>query len=94
MTQRNDPIPVTLQDIESALDGGRLWVAMANGNWWKARRNGATKLWKTRPADFQIPIKAGLRATGRISETDAATSFPSCYLISAIDPNGARKGGK
>lgn len=25
------------------------------------RRNGATKLWKTRPDDFRVPIKYGMR---------------------------------
>ena len=25
------------------------------------RRNGATKLWKTRPTEFRIPVKRGLR---------------------------------
>lgn len=87
----SDAIQVTRADIETALDRGNLWVRMNNGNFWKARRNGATKLWKTRPADFQIPIKAGLRVTGRITETDALTEFPRSYLISSIDPNGARR---
>ena len=27
----------------------------------RVRRNGKTKLWKTRPSDFKIPVKYGLR---------------------------------
>ena len=27
----------------------------------RARRNGKTKTWKTRPNDFRIPVKYGLR---------------------------------
>ena len=35
------------------------------------RRNGATKLWKTRPSKFQIPIKRGLRYYAYITESNA-----------------------
>lgn len=35
------------------------------------RRNGATQLWKTRPADFRVPVKYGLYAYGQIWHTDA-----------------------
>jgi hypothetical protein len=35
------------------------------------RRNGATQTWKTRPDDFRIPVKYGLRSYGQIRETDA-----------------------
>jgi hypothetical protein len=33
----------------------------SNGTCQQFRRNGQTKLWKTRPNEFQIPIKRGLR---------------------------------
>lgn len=56
----------TLSDIERALDEGRLWWTAKRGNPWVVRRNGATKLWKTRPGEFRIPIKAGLRTTGAV----------------------------
>lgn len=59
---------MTRFDIESALDTGNLWARMGNGNLWRLRRNGQTKLWKTRPDEFRIPVKAGLRATGAITE--------------------------
>lgn len=35
------------------------------------RRNGRTKLWKTRPDDFEVPIKHGLRNYGYIDEDNA-----------------------
>ena len=57
-----------LHEIETALSNGVLWARMGNGNLWRVRRNGKTQLWKTRPDDFRIPIKAGLRATGSITE--------------------------
>lgn len=31
------------------------------------RRNGATQLWKTRPEDFRVPVKWGMRSYGDIT---------------------------
>jgi hypothetical protein len=36
------------------------------------RRNGATQTWKTRPGEFRIPVKYGLRGYGQIYHTDAS----------------------
>lgn len=36
------------------------------------RRNGSTKTWKTRPDDFQVPIKYGLRGYAYITEGSAS----------------------
>jgi hypothetical protein len=36
------------------------------------RRNGATKTWVTRPAEFRIPVKYGLYGHGYITETNAS----------------------
>lgn len=36
------------------------------------RRNGATQTWKTRPDDFRVPVKYGLRQYGQIRQADAA----------------------
>ena len=36
------------------------------------RRNGATKVWKTRPADFRMPVKHGLKDYGYIDNDNAA----------------------
>jgi hypothetical protein len=38
----------------------------------RARRNGATKTWKTRPTEFSIPIKHGLYTYGYITQDNAA----------------------
>lgn len=37
----------------------------------RARRNGETKTWKTRPAEFKIPIKHGMYDYGYITEQEA-----------------------
>lgn len=66
---------MTLQEIEQALDQGRVWARMAHGVLWQARRNGRTKTWKTRPHAFRIPIKAGFRATGYIDHENWSSDF-------------------
>ena len=35
------------------------------------RRNGMTKTWKTRPGEFRIPIKHGLRAYSYLTHDNA-----------------------
>lgn len=35
------------------------------------RRNGATKTWKTRPGEFRLPIKFGLRSYDAVTDRDA-----------------------
>ena len=46
------------------------------------RRNGKTKLWKTRPTEYQVPIKHGLRAYAYItpSEADQVHTSEDCPL--------------
>ena len=63
----------TRQDIETALAAGNLFVVMTNGARWKARRNGVTALWKRDPDRFSIPVKAGLRACGRVDQDSVVT---------------------
>lgn len=58
---------MTRHEIETALDAGRLYAHMRNGNQWKLRRNGRTQTWKTRPGHFRIPVKAGLKSYGEIT---------------------------
>jgi hypothetical protein len=58
----------TRAQLEEALDSGRLWCLMRDGRWWKCRRNGRTQLWKTRPDEFRIPFKAGLKVYGGLTE--------------------------
>jgi len=60
---------LSLLKIEEALDSGLIEVEVRvhPSRWWTAKRNGQTKTWVTRPADFRIPIKAGLKAYGYIT---------------------------
>jgi len=59
---------MTRKEADDALDGHRLYAVMSNGRHWLARRNGATKVWKTRPSEYRIPVKAGLRSYGYITD--------------------------
>jgi hypothetical protein len=65
---------MTLYELETALDSGRLFVCVnrAKDQWWKARRNGKTQRWKRDPLRFRIPLKAGLRVTGAVTDADLA----------------------
>ena len=36
----------------------------------KVRRTGKTKVWKTRPLEFKIPVKYGLYESGYIDHTN------------------------
>lgn len=65
----------TLQQIEKALDEARVFACMSNGNLWRTNRNGATKLWKTRPNEFRIPIKIGFREHGEITHKSTIGAF-------------------
>ncbi len=62
---------MTRQEVEAYLKSGTLYAHMRNGNWWKLRRNGQTKLWKTRPGEYRIPVKAGLTSCGYITHDNA-----------------------
>jgi hypothetical protein len=35
------------------------------------RRNGVTKTWKTRPTEFRVPVKYGIRSYAYITEVEA-----------------------
>lgn len=68
ITIEKDLDMATRIEIETALAQGNLWALMGNGNYWRLRRNGKTQFWKTRPNEFSIPVKAGLRACGRVTQ--------------------------
>lgn len=55
-----------IEAIDNAVNDGRVYAEMTHGNFWRVRRNGATKRWKREPNRFRIPVKAGLRAYGAI----------------------------
>jgi len=52
---------VTRENCETAQYFEHVSVKNADGTPARARRNGKTKLWKTRPERFKIPVKHGLR---------------------------------
>jgi len=47
-------------------------VKNADGSRLRARRNGKTKTWKTRPGDFRIPCKHGLYDYFYITQENAS----------------------
>lgn len=60
---------------EQALTAQRFTHATAknaDGTPMRARRNGQTQTWKTRPDDFRVPIKHGLYSYGVITPDNAA----------------------
>lgn len=63
-------IRITRDNVNALLDRGLIYAHMTNGNWWRVRRNGMTRTWKTDVERLYIPIKAGLRTTSRITEHD------------------------
>lgn len=48
-----------------------LYDLNADGTNQRWRRNGKTKVWKTRPNEFEVPVKRGLYQYGKITETNA-----------------------
>jgi hypothetical protein len=67
---------MTLEEIEAALDSGRLWIKAQRDvrgkvmNAIRCRRNGKTRRWRTRHKEFLIPIKYGFRGYGRIDHSN------------------------
>lgn len=69
----------------TALTANHFWhrtVKYADGRTaYQARRNGATKTWRSRPGEFRIPIKIGFRDYGYIDNRNAdewsATPIPT-----------------
>jgi len=80
-----------LKPIEDALAAGYVWALMTGNRYWRVRRNGVTKLWKTRPDEFRIPIKCGLRACGEIThKSNIGAGNPQDrpdFVITTLDPN-------
>lgn len=68
MTTINWRNPTCRLDAETALDSGKLYAQRSVGKFWLARRNGATKTWKTDPNRFRIPIKYGFKEYATIEQ--------------------------
>lgn len=93
------PVYPNREEIEAALDAGHVWVEAGNrGRWWRARRSGSTKLWKTRPMEFKIPFKIGMARRGQngyftystipnFEPLSGKSGSLTVYKISSTDPN-------
>lgn len=68
-----------LDELEHALDQGRLYLKEDEQHMYKLRRNGKTKTWKTRPNDFRIPVKYKFNKYGVIDHRNANT--PALYIL-------------
>lgn len=56
------------------IEGCRHWVSSRGLDRYQcqvARRNGQTQIWVTRPEDFRVPIKYGLKEFGQITPVNA-----------------------
>lgn len=61
-----------------ALADGRIWLwSPRAGRYWQARRNGKTKTWARRPGEFRIPIKAGFRLRGELTDMSSVEVDPN-----------------
>jgi hypothetical protein len=65
----------TLQYIENSLYNHTVWARMNSGRYWVLRRNGKTQTWKTRPNDYRIPVKCGLKSCGEITHNSSVALF-------------------
>lgn len=49
----------------------------ADGTLLRARRSGKTQTWKTRPDEFKVPVKHGLRDSFYITQNEASRWTPA-----------------
>lgn len=88
----DNPKQPSLAMIEAALDKHQLWAFMRNGTYWLVRRNGVTKRWKREPWRFRIPIKAGWKSYGELTdETKIGYAFGFDFVISDAKPELAKR---
>jgi len=59
---------------EDVLNPQVLGFYAGNGEYW--RKNGKVKTWKTRPNDFRVPVKFGLRDFGQVDQDN----LKYCYV--------------
>ncbi len=77
---------MTLTRIETALSKGHIWARMVSGRWWRIRRNGKTKTWVTRPGEWSIPVKAGLRSCTTLTN-NSTFGGDGDFMICEFNPN-------
>ena len=66
MITKNDTLCTRHGDIFNHIS-----LKNADGSPLRARVNGKVKVWKTRPAEFQLPMKHGLKECFYISQDNA-----------------------
>ena len=62
---------MTRNEALTARNFEHVTVTNRDGTPMRARRNGRTQTWKTRPDDFRVPIKHGLYSYGEITPANA-----------------------
>ena len=72
---------LSLAEIEDKLMLQKVFIRTDKGSLWKLRRNGATKLWKTRSGEFRIPVKFGWKYFGYITQDN---KFKVCNTITGV----------
>lgn len=64
---------ITIAQARTADDFHHARESQASGReCYRVRRNGQTQTWATRPGEFRIPVKWGLRGYGQITDGTAA----------------------
>ena len=85
---------MTGQHFHFDMDGCRLECAVTYGKTGKAqprasifewRRNGATKTWKTRPNEYRIPVKYGIRDYRYITQDDHVHLAKDCPALREVN---------
>lgn len=61
---------ITFEQALTARNFEHVTLKNADGTPLRARRNGATKTWKTRTGQFELPVKYGLKQCFKITEKD------------------------
>lgn len=77
------------QQVRYEIEHGFIWARMHNGRYWRVRCNGRTQTWKRDLFRYRIPVKAGLKACGEITNETEIGSFDSAadFICSSADPN-------
>lgn len=95
MTTSEQPAPLTYQEALTEHEfhygqcsktiGPRGGVTIRIECW---RRNGQTKIWKTRPGEFKLPVKYGRRNYGSLTQHQAGYFHPAsrCPLAERVTP--------
>jgi hypothetical protein len=82
---------ITLQDALTVNHFYHVRLRNADGTALRCRRNGATETWKTRPGQFRVPVKYGLRECFYLDNGNAAdwTTDDPTTEIRITDPKAA-----